>query len=115
MITILSLIQSDLLAYFCISRFLSIFTCFSKKVIQDFFINYPEKIGKEYDGSTEYVCFETMLDQETKIFLSEDYFFCNMVKKIGYKVWLLPYINLNHLGTTTFSGNFTDYIKNQIK
>lgn len=90
------------------------FMLISKKVIQDFFINYPEKIGREYNGSTEYVCFETRLDQETKIFLSEDYSFCRMIKKIGYKIWLLPYINLNHLGTTTFRGNFTDYIKNQI-
>jgi len=91
------------------------FMLISKKVIQDFFTNYPEKIGKNYDGSTEYVCFETMLDPETKIFLSEDYLFCNMIKKIGYKIWLLPYINLNHAGTTIFSGSFTDYIKNKIK
>jgi hypothetical protein len=56
-----------------------------------------------------------MLDQETKIFLSEDYLFCNMIKKIGYKIWLLPYINLNHAGTAIFSGSFTDYIRNKIK
>ena len=92
------------------------FMLISKKIIQDFFINYPEKIGKDdYGNGSVYVCFETMLDQETNFFLSEDYFFCNMIKKIGYKIWLLPYIKLNHLGTTTFSGSFTDYIKNQIK
>jgi hypothetical protein len=88
------------------------FMLISKQVIIDFFINYSEKIGKDYDGNTIYVCFESVIDQETKNFLSEDYFFCNMLKKIGYKVWLIPSINLNHLGSTTFSGNFIDFLKN---
>ena len=88
------------------------FMLISKQVIIDFFIKYPEKIGKDYDGNTMYVCFETVIDQETKLFLSEDYFFCNMLNKIGHKTWLIPKINLKHLGTTTFSGNVIDFLKN---
>jgi hypothetical protein len=88
------------------------FMLISKNAIKNFFKNYPDQIGQNYDGSLDYVCFQSILDKEKNVFLSEDYYFCNMIKKIGYKIWLLPYINLDHLGTTTFSGSFINYIEN---
>jgi hypothetical protein len=88
------------------------FMLISKKTIKDFFENYPDQIAQNYDGSPDYVCFESILDKEKNVFLSEDYYFCDMIKKIGYKIWLLPYVNLDHLGTTTFSGSFINYMEN---
>lgn len=88
------------------------FMLISKTVIKDFFKNYPDQIGQNYDGTLDYVCFQSILDKEKNIFLSEDYYFCDMIKKINYKIWLLPYVNLNHLGTTTFSGSFINYVEN---
>jgi hypothetical protein len=88
------------------------FMLISKNVIKDFFKNYPDQVGQDYDGNPDYVCFQSILDKETNVFLSEDYYFCNMIKKINHKVWLLPYVSLDHLGTTTFSGSFINYIEN---
>ena len=31
--------------------------------------------------------------------LSEDYYFCHEVRKLGIKVWLCPWMMLNHVGT----------------
>lgn len=36
---------------------------------------------------------------------SEDYSFCQLAQKAGLKVWLCPWINLNHYGTYGFRGN----------
>jgi hypothetical protein len=38
--------------------------------------------------------------------LSEDYFFCHLARELGMKVWLAPWIPLNHLGYYSFKGNF---------
>lgn len=40
----------------------------------------------------------------SKRYLSEDYFFCQNVRRVGGKVWLLPWIELKHVGHYTFGG-----------
>lgn len=37
--------------------------------------------------------------------LSEDYYFCQEVRKLGMKVWLCPWMMLNHMGTYKFVGD----------
>lgn len=37
--------------------------------------------------------------------LSEDYFFCHEIRKLGRKVWIVPWIKLNHIGTYIFQGD----------
>lgn len=37
--------------------------------------------------------------------LSEDYNFCQEVRKLGIKVWLCPWMMLNHIGTFKFVGD----------
>jgi hypothetical protein len=46
--------------------------------------------------------------QYSKRYLSEDYMFCQWVRNIGLKVWLLPWIQLQHIGTYTFGGSLAD-------
>jgi hypothetical protein len=41
----------------------------------------------------------------TRRYLSEDYFFCRNVWRIGGQVWLAPWIQLSHTGTYTFGGS----------
>jgi hypothetical protein len=88
------------------------FMLISKNILEEFLEKYPDQIGKDYDGSNFYAFFETKLDPKTKNFLSEDFLFCNMVKDMGHKIWLLPYVVLDHMGTNIFSGKFENYIEN---
>lgn len=37
--------------------------------------------------------------------LSEDYFFCHWIRRIGMKVWIAPWMKLDHLGFYIFHGN----------
>jgi hypothetical protein len=61
---------------------------------------------KNFDGSKEIsMYFQAEIDQETKRYLSEDYWFCSKLRKAGGKVWLAPWINLSHHGSYVFGGS----------
>lgn len=38
-------------------------------------------------------------------YLSEDYWFCQHVRRMGGKVWLCPWMELEHMGSYTFGGS----------
>jgi len=42
---------------------------------------------------------------ETGAYTSEDYFFCDLWREHGGKIYLNPYIKLSHVGTYVFSGD----------
>ncbi len=42
---------------------------------------------------------------DTKRYLSEDYFFSQMIRKAGGKIWLLPWMQLSHVGSFVFGGS----------
>lgn len=64
---------------------------------------------EHFDGSREiHMFFDCMIDPETKRYLSEDYKFCYDVQKMGGKVWLCPWIELQHAGTYIFGGSLKD-------
>jgi hypothetical protein len=44
------------------------------------------------------------MDRSTERYLSEDYLFCQNVRKIGMKVYLCPWMHLQHAGTYVFGG-----------
>lgn len=48
--------------------------------------------------------FDTSIDEETNRLLSEDYHFCKLARKHGFKIYADPQIELNHTGTYIFSG-----------
>lgn len=44
----------------------------------------------------------------SKRLLSEDYFFCQEVRKAGGKVWLCPWMKLEHTGSHVYGGSLID-------
>lgn len=50
------------------------------------------------NGSREY----------SKRYLSEDYMFCQWVRNAGMKVWLCPWMQLQHVGMYVFGGSLAD-------
>lgn len=54
---------------------------------------------------------KAMLDAEqhaSKRYLSEDYMFCYNVQKMGGKVWMCPWMKLQHVGSYVFGGSLID-------
>ena len=64
---------------------------------------------KEFDGSREIMMyFQALIDPDTRRYLSEDYMFCQWARKAGLKVWLCPWMQLQHVGTHVYGGSLTD-------
>ena len=51
--------------------------------------------------------FDTFID-ETGAYLSEDYAFCRRVRAAGMQVWLVPWIELAHVGNMAFTGSIPE-------
>lgn len=74
---------------------------------------YKKLLTRIKDGETfgpdnaaaELANFEEKQKSATSRYLSEDYFFCQWTRKIGFKVWLCPWMKLTHVGTYPFRGD----------
>lgn len=66
----------------------------------------PDHVRTEaFDGSREIgMYFQAEIDPASKRYLSEDYLFCQNSRKAGMKVWLCPWMHLQHAGFYTFGG-----------
>jgi len=87
------------------------FMCIKKDTVQKMFDAHPElkyKNDINVDNKFEpymYALFDTMIDPESKRYLSEDYTFCRLWQNMGGEVYLDPRTALNHVGHYTFRGN----------
>lgn len=48
--------------------------------------------------------FATSIDEDDGRLLSEDYHFCKLARKHGYKIHIAPWVRLSHTGTYIFDG-----------
>jgi hypothetical protein len=70
----------------------------------DLYFNNDLNLDTEFAKWT-YLFFDTMVESETKRYLSEDYSFCRRWQDIGGEVWLDPLVKLDHVGHFIFDGN----------
>lgn len=92
------------------------FMMIRKNTFEKFRQAYPEQSYKPdhvrtaaFDGSREIMAFfDTPICPDTKRYLSEDYMFCQWVWKMGGKVWLCPWMQLQHAGSFIFGGSLAD-------
>ncbi|WP_244163911.1 hypothetical protein [Caballeronia sordidicola] len=60
-----------------------------------------------------YTFFDTMIDPESGIYLSEDYAFCRRIAQIGITPAIDAHSNLTHQGTAIFKGDFNRSLARQ--
>jgi hypothetical protein len=63
-----------------------------KKAVMDFIKDKRSGLDREYSNR----------------YLSEDYMFCQWARHIGLKVWLCPWMELQHMGSMVFGGSLKD-------
>ncbi len=87
------------------------FMCIKKEVIQEMFDKHPEykyvndiNVDNKFEPYM-YALFDTMIDPESRRYLSEDYMFCRTWQNMGGTVYLDPRTALSHVGHYTFRGN----------
>lgn len=87
------------------------FMCIKKEVIQQMMDAHPDlKYVNDINVDSKfepfmYALFDTMIDPESRRYLSEDYMFCRLWQNMGGDVYLDPRTALNHVGHYTFRGN----------
>ena len=87
------------------------FMCIQRDVIQKMFDKHPEfkyvndiNVDNKFEPYM-YALFDTVIDPESRRYLSEDYMFCRTWQNMGGTVYLDPRTALNHVGHYTFRGN----------
>jgi hypothetical protein len=74
----------------------------------------PDHVGQANFDGTRYIhaYFDTVIDTKESIvgggsdrYLSEDYMFCQMWRKMGGEIYLCPWMKTQHIGTYAFTGN----------
>ena len=74
----------------------------------------PDHVGQAHFDGSRYIhaYFDTVIDTKDSItgggserYLSEDYMFCQMWRKMGGDIFLCPWMKTQHIGTYAFSGN----------
>lgn len=74
----------------------------------------PDHVGQaNFDGSRYiHAYFDTIIDTKDSAtgggsdrYLSEDYMFCQLWRKIGGEIYLCPWMKTQHIGTYPFTGN----------
>lgn len=74
----------------------------------------PDFIGQANFNPNKWIhiFFDTIVDSEdsltggnTNRYLSEDYMFCQLYRKMGGKIYLCPWMRTTHIGTYGFQGN----------
>ncbi|WFU05809.1 hypothetical protein QA648_21830 (plasmid) [Rhizobium sp. CB3171] len=63
---------------------------------------YP---GTKRSPTTQYALFECLIEEETGIYLSEDFAFCHRWRAVGGEIWLDTGSKLSHTGAHRFAGN----------
>ena len=89
------------------------FMLITREALQKYDKAFPEQSYKpdhvrtaNFDGSREIMAyFDCVICPITKRYLSEDYMFCQWMRKAGGKVWLLPWMRLKHAGSYIFGGS----------
>jgi hypothetical protein len=74
----------------------------------------PDHIGQAHFDGSRYIhaYFDTVIDTKDSMvgggserYLSEDYMFCQMWRKMGGQIYLCPWMKTQHIGTYAFTGN----------
>jgi len=66
--------------------------------------NNVTDLGGNLHPEMFYEYFGVSIDPDTNVLLSEDYYFCTIARKAGFKVYAAPWVDLSHNGFYSFEG-----------
>jgi len=88
-----------------------------RNVFEKFAEAYPElryrpdhNRSEHFTGDRYIHCyFDALIDPDSNDrYLSEDYMFCKWSQKIGFDIWLCPWMKTTHTGSMVFGGTLRD-------
>lgn len=86
------------------------FMLVQRNVFEKLIKSYPELKYYDDEGNTMHCFFPTLIDNPGSVtnggsnrYLSEDYAFCTLWKKIGGKIMIAPWVALKHIGNFAYT------------
>lgn len=74
-----------------------------KDEVSKFALVSPVQSNVKFDQKEKYKeFFYTSKDKKTKVFMNEDFTFCNLWRKNGGKIYGAPWVKLNHIGNHVY-------------
>ena len=92
------------------------FMMIPRRTFMNFIKAYPDQSYKPYpaDSYTKsdsfkkiHAFFNPIIDPVTEYYLGEDYMFCQYVRNMGGRVWILPWIELTHAGSYFYKSSLS--------
>lgn len=82
------------------------FMAIRREVLEHLIESNPNLYYVDKNEDPAYALFDTKL--EAKGYIGEDYAFCDLARRHGFRVWGDPYCHLTHVGRFEFSGSLSD-------
>ena len=90
----------------------------NKQVFYTLMRKYPElRYINNISGYNSQLCYDFFrvgVCPETKYYLSEDYYFCKLLRDAGYELWIDYKSPLGHIGEYEFTGSIENEIKKEL-
>lgn len=84
------------------------FMIIPRKTLEDFKEAYPDRDFLTLSNEKWHSFFECMIDSNTKEFLCENAVFCQLLRKMGKRIWIAPSLELSHNGAYTYEGSLEE-------
>lgn len=85
------------------------FMLIKKEVFEAIRKKHPKRLYKNDHVDVEardiMAYFDCIIDKKSKRYLSEDYMFCQTAKDLGIDTWLVPWVDLTHIGSYYYKGS----------
>jgi hypothetical protein len=84
------------------------FMLIRRHVLEEMIKHYPTA----YDSDTDrdhHVLFDFQVTEEG--YLGEDYTFCDRARKHGFRIWVDPLMQFDHIGPKSYSGRLADHLE----
>ncbi len=93
--------------------------CIRREVLEKMIETHPETYRNDvggYSGEYEYhTLFDTMIEPDTKRYLSEDYAFCHKWRALGGKIWVHINSVAYHTGYHRFQGSLLESLPREMR
>lgn len=85
--------------------------CFriQRHVLEKLIELHPELRYKDRTGEDAYALFDFKVIDGN--YFGEDFFFCELARKAGFKIWLDPAVDMTHTGTKVYKGNIGKWLR----
>jgi hypothetical protein len=97
------------------------FMMIHRSVFEEYAVAHPEleytpdhiREGEFSIGEKIHAYFDCIINDQNR-YLSEDYMFCENVRKLGIDIWTLPMVELMHSGSYVYQGKLVDMAVNDV-